>query len=306
MIVYVDLIFLLNLLMDGAMLYTCAKIRKIRLVWWRLLLSAAIGASYVCMMFFPELSFLYTFLVKISFSLLMIAVAFPYGSFLNYLRNLSVFYVVNFVAAGGILGVKYLLQNSSDVVNGILYTHSGGGDSGVQVGLTFIVILACIMLLFIRKVFASQRRREQIVNYLATVEVHIDQFVSTCTGMIDTGNQLHDPLTRMPVMIMEVTTYEGFIPSDWVHHIRSSRGDQLITDLIVESTEWQDRLRFVPYRGVNRNTQFMLAIKPDKVIVTYNNQQIVTEKVLIGLDGGVLSRDHTYQAIIHPALVAEG
>lgn len=305
MIVYVDLIFLLNLLMDGAMLYTCGKIRKIKLVWWRLLLSSGIGASYVVMMFFPQLSFLFTFLVKVSFSLLMIAVAFTYGSLRNFMLNLAVFYVVNFVAAGGILGVKYFLQNSSDVVNGILYTHSGGAGSAIQIGVTFIVIIACIMLLFIRRVFASQKRREQLSSYLAQVEIRIDEFRSTCTGMIDTGNQLYDPLTRTPVMIMEVTAYEGFIPDDWIKHIRSSKGDQLITDLIVESSIWQDRLRFVPYRGVNRGSQFMLAIKPDQVVVSYNNRQIATDRVLIGLDGGTLSRDRTYQAIIHPALIAE-
>jgi len=305
MIVYVDLIFLFNLLMDGAMLYTCGKIRKIKLQWWRLLLSSSIGASYVVMMFFPQLSFLFPFLVKISLSLLMIAVAFRYVSLRNYLLNLGVFYIVNFVAAGGILGIKYLLQNSSDVVNGILYTHTGGLGSAIQIGITFVVIVACIMLILIRKLFDSQKKQDQITTYLAEVEVKIEQFHKTCTGMIDTGNQLYDPLTRTPVMIMEAALFEGVIPDDWVHHIRSAKGDQLITDLALEVNSWQDRLRFVPYRGVNRSTTFMLAIKPDEVTVSYHNRELTAHKVLIGLDGGQLSRDRTYQAIIHPALIAE-
>lgn len=303
MVVYVDLIFLLNFLMDGSMLFTTAKIRKLRIKWWRLLLSSAIGASYVVMMFLPQLSFLYTFVVKIGFSLVMVTVAFKYIHWRHLWRNLAVFYVVNFVAAGGIIGIRYLLQNSSEVINGILFTHSGGAVSGEQIGIVFIVIVACLMLLLLRKVFASHKRREQLDSYLVDVEVRIDSHVLTCTGLIDTGNQLYDPLTRRPVMIMEAGRWEGYLPVEWLERIRSADADRLIADYGQQSDEWQDRLRLVPYRGVNRHTQFMLAVKPDQVIVTHAGRQIVTDKVLIGLDGGTLSRDQTYHAIIHPALM---
>lgn len=56
--------------------------------------------------------------------------------------------------------------------------------------------------------------------------------------------------------------------------------------------------------GVNRNTQFMLAIKPDRVVITTGETQIEAMKVLIGLDGGRLSSDNAYQAIIHPSSAA--
>ena len=46
----------------------------------------------------------------------------------------------------------------------------------------------------------------------------------------------------------------------------------------VEEFIWQDRLRLVPYRGVNRNTQFMLAIKPDKVVINHNDSRLEATK----------------------------
>lgn len=58
-----------------------------------------------------------------------------------------------------------------------------------------------------------------------------------------------------------------------------------------------------PIQGVNRGTQFMLALKPDKVVIAYDGKQVEATKVLIGLDGGKLSSEGAYQAIIHPALV---
>jgi stage II sporulation protein GA (sporulation sigma-E factor processing peptidase) len=47
----------------------------------------------------------------------------------------------------------------------------------------------------------------------------------------------------------------------------------------------------------------MIALKPDKVIITYNQTTIEASKVLIGLDGGKLSADGSYHAIIHPKLM---
>ncbi|WP_311795165.1 sigma-E processing peptidase SpoIIGA [Paenibacillus larvae] len=40
MIVYMDLIFLVNFLLDGAILVGTARTRKLPVVWWRLLFSA--------------------------------------------------------------------------------------------------------------------------------------------------------------------------------------------------------------------------------------------------------------------------
>ena len=45
----------------------------------------------------------------------------------------------------------------------------------------------------------------------------------------------------------------------------------------------------------------MLAIKPDQVKVRNNEQWITTSKVLVGMDGGKLSSDGAYQAILHPS-----
>ncbi|MNJ63845.1 Sporulation factor SpoIIGA [compost metagenome] len=70
-----------------------------------------------------------------------------------------------------------------------------------------------------------------------------------------------------------------------------------------ESFPWRDRLRLVPYRGINKGSQFMLALKPDEVCVVRDGQKVVTTKVLIGLDGGQLSSEKTYRAIIHPVLM---
>jgi stage II sporulation protein GA (sporulation sigma-E factor processing peptidase) len=120
---------------------------------------------------------------------------------------------------------------------------------------------------------------------------------------VDTGNHLYDPLTRTPVMVVEASDWTEVLPESWLKKIRTSEVDRIVAAIGDEEFKWQDRLRLVPYRGLNRGTQFLLALKPDRVAVRYNNQELETARVLVGLDGGKLSADGAYRAIIHPQLI---
>ena len=297
MVVYLDIIFLFNVLIDGMLLWTTAWSRKIRYRYWRLALSAIIGGSYAIFLFFPPLSFLYTFAVKFLLSLLMLLTAFGYGGLQHFLRNVGVFYLINFIAAGAVLSVAYFWQSSGEVVSGILFSRD------MKVTLPMLIFSIPFAVWVYRQVISGLKRKQELSAFTAKVDVHIDAFASSCVGLIDTGNQLYDPLTRTPVMVMEAGQWGEHIPEAWMNKIRRSEVDQLVSAIGTEPFIWQDRLRLVPYRGVNRNTQFMLAIKPDRVVITTDGKQIEASKVLIGLDGGRLSSDNAYQAIIHPSLL---
>ena len=101
MIVYVDLIFFMNFVIDGVLLLATGWTRKIKMKGWRIAAGAGIGALYVIMMLFPETSILFTFIFKFIFSVFMILVSFGFGQLQRFFRTLGAFYLVNFVAAGG-------------------------------------------------------------------------------------------------------------------------------------------------------------------------------------------------------------
>ncbi|WP_055107478.1 sigma-E processing peptidase SpoIIGA [Paenibacillus ihumii] len=306
MVVYLDLIFLMNLLIDACLLLLTAWIRKQRVRAWRIMASSAVGAAYVVMMFLPELSFLFTFLIKFLFSVVMLWIAFGYASLQNYLRNMGAFYMVNFAAAGGILGIHYLLQNSGEVWSGIWYSASGGLGFTLEVGSLFTLVVFFIVVLWFKMVVSSRRSLERVASCLAEVEVRIDDTTVYCTGLVDTGNQLKDPLTRWPVMVMEASLWDQVLPEDWLAKLAAEQADNLIMEWSdEESFPWRDRLRLVPYRGINKGSQFMIALKPDEVSIIQGGRATTAARVLIGLDGGCLSADAAYRAIIHPVLLED-
>ncbi|MFD2116216.1 sigma-E processing peptidase SpoIIGA [Paenibacillus yanchengensis] len=305
MAVYIDILFLRELLVDIAVLWTTAWVRQQKINRWRLLAAALLGACYTIVMLFPTLSFLFSFLIKVVFSLVMLFIAFGFHSLQHYLRTIAAFYAVNFVAAGAIIGIYYMLLKQSDQVWRSIISTGNSWSVELKFGLFYFFVAFFIGIYLYRAVLVQKREREMIETHLATVEIVIKNQQWKCTGLIDTGNQLYDPLTRTPVMVTEISLWKEDLPANWVATIVNGNVDQLVMKMNDEDTvhQFSDRLRFVPYRGINRNGQFMLALKPDYAVVNINGQLIQTDKILIGLDGGKLAQDGSYQAIIHPAMV---
>lgn len=301
--VYLDLLFLLNWLIDCALLLAAGWTRRLALRLWRVALAASIGASYTLMMLVPQLSILFSFGIKLLFSAAMVVTAFGYGSRTAFIRNMAAFYLVNFALAGGVFAIHYFFMPSIEVLNGIWVSRARGLFFEFQTHLWFVIAALAFSFVFYLRVFRSTKQRESMARLIADVSVRIGDTHLACKGLVDTGNQLYDPLTKTPVMIMEAKLWHELLPAEWMIKIRTADVDQIVAAMGENDFIWQDRLRIVPYRGVNRETQFMLALKPDLVNVRMNDRLLESRKVLIGFDGGTLSADGAYQAIIHPMLL---
>lgn len=304
MVVYLDLIFFLNLLIDAATLHTTAWSQKLQAKTWRIWAAAVIGACYVLMMFLPALSVLYTFIAKTIFSIVMIMTAFGYSSLQQFLRNLGAFYLVNFIAAGAIIGLHYIFQSRGEVWNGMLYSRSGGITFQLKIGLIFILVIFFLAVFFYKIIIKGLIRKEKMVQFTAKVQVWIGEHCVESVGLVDTGNRLYEPLTRTPVMIMEAGLWNDVLPKTWLNHIGSAHSNELLQLVDEEPFPWPDRLRFVPYKGIH-GAAFLLALKPDRVVIMHEGKEILAQKVFVALKGGTLSSDASFQAIIHPELIQE-
>jgi stage II sporulation protein GA (sporulation sigma-E factor processing peptidase) len=303
--VYFDLIWLFNFSLDFLLIWLTASLLRLRLKKRRTVLAAALGASYAVFIFFPGLGILYTHIVKFIFAIGMIAIAFGYRDLQSYVRSLATFYLVSFVAGGGIFAIHYYYLSSSEIVSGIVVTRSGG--TGVHILGSVVVVGFVLMLWFSRHTFASVEKRKQLEVLLAHVHIELLGNRIECLGLVDTGNQLSDPITRTPVMILETSQLSHCLPKHLLDMIQSPDMDQFYSGISEwdGEIEWQHRLRLIPYRGVNKAMQFMVALKPDKVIIQQDQMIWELTRVLIGLDGGTLSKDGDYHAIIHPSLMLQ-
>ncbi|WP_230499886.1 sigma-E processing peptidase SpoIIGA [Sutcliffiella rhizosphaerae] len=297
---YLDAIWLLNFAFDFLLLKMTGIILKRQVATWRLVAGAFIGSVIVVLMFTPAQFMVTHPFMKILFSLAMVFVAFGFHRLKSFLENLTVFYVTTFATGGGMLAVHYALQVDQRFANETIMTLTSG--LGDPVSWLFVLVGFPILLYFSRKQFDSIETRRFKYDQLASITISIEGEVITLTALLDSGNQLFDPITKSPVMIAEISALQPLLTEELIQAVDSVTRTQA-WPTFTQNTKWVDRIRIIPYRAVGKETTLMLAIKPDKAIIHHDHKSYETTKFLLGLTKTKLSSEGDYICIIHPKML---
>ncbi|WP_158593977.1 sigma-E processing peptidase SpoIIGA [Cohnella faecalis] len=238
MVVYVDIVFFNNLAIDGTVLLTTAKVLRLRPSKLRLFGSAVVGGAYAAAMFLADVPYLYSFAAKVAVSLLMVLLAFGYGGPLRMARHFGAFYTVNFATLGGVVGLSFLFRSSRSPWEGMSFTSDGGlllNWKAMQLAMLVCSIAMSVWLF--RKTGESRSKRETLATLLWDVSVRVDDEAWTVRALLDTGNRLYDPLTRIPVMIMEASVWKELLPEGWGERLKGESADRLIAEMNDKPTE---------------------------------------------------------------------
>ncbi|MCM3441190.1 sigma-E processing peptidase SpoIIGA [Metabacillus halosaccharovorans] len=300
MSIYLDVIWLLNFSFDLLLLVLTAIVLKRKTNKLRMVLAALIGSSIVIMMFTP-LAFLANHpLGKMFISVLMVLSAFGFKRFRFFFQGLLTFYFVTFLVGGGMIGIHYFLQQEMTYLEGVLMTNSTG--FGHPISWLFVLIGFPVLWLFARNSIEGIETKKIHYDQLVKVQITVDNIQFSLKGLIDSGNQLFDPITRSPVMIIDTLKVQEFLPKLLVH--------QAIQDDVMkamseqnEGHAWEHRVRIIPYRVVGSEHQFLLGFKPDEVCIETKNETIKVQKTIIGLNRTTLSSEDAYECIVHPKML---
>ena len=171
MVVYLDLVVLLNFLVDGLLLMGANRLTGHPAGWRRCALGAALGGVYAGICMLPECSFLGNLLWRMVCLGAMAGIA--YGWNLSALRRGMVFVLLSMALGGMALGL-------------------GNGDfSSIVLAAVGVVLLCCIG---IRTPIGMKKYQP--------VELHWQGQKIKLTALIDTGNVLRDPITGGSVLVV--------------------------------------------------------------------------------------------------------
>lgn len=298
MTIYLDAVWLLNLLLDMMLLMLTQALakdgtRKIRIVFGAFIASLLVPLS----IYYPD-TFFNTVAGKLLYSIIIIMCSFRIRSLHRMMKLLLLFYFTTFAIGGGLLAIHFLLQNPIGMSSGgILTFNSGFGD---PVSWLFIVIGFPIIWLFTKARMDKHVEAKIRYDQLCPVNIQIDSKSFSTTGYIDSGNQLMDPVSKKPVIICdEYFLKKWFTEDDWkaLYQAHSELNFEKLP------ARWENRINIIPYQGVEGNRTFMMGIKPDSLTFYYESQKITTRKVLIGIQFSELTKDQSYHCLLHPKIV---
>ena len=246
-VVYIDLLFLLNLIANYLLLLAAGRMSGAVLRRWRIGLGAAAGALYAVLVFLPGLEWLAFWLCKMACGVLMALIA--YGGERNLLGGGEFFFCASAALAGAVLGLEMLGSVSLTLEHGVFY-------SKLDIRLLLLLFVACyfVLSLFFRRTGRYSGRE------LVRLEVTLDRGTVSLTALVDTGHSLTDTATNRPVVVAEAQALSGLLPA-WADAAQPIRSVERC------HASGSRQARLIPYRAVGVECGMLLALRTQGVRV---------------------------------------
>ena len=143
MTIYLDLIFIENIIMNSIILYATSIILKQKTKLLRIIISANIGAIYSIALYITNFKIYMSTISKIILSIIMIYVAFKPSKIKNAFKQVIIFYLTSFIFGGVALNLIYYLRPENISIKNGMFT----GEYVLKV-----IILGAIVALLIVKI----------------------------------------------------------------------------------------------------------------------------------------------------------
>jgi len=297
--VYPDVALAVSFLMNGLILWGTARINRLNAGWPRITAGAFAGALYSFAAAFPALAFLHGFWPKILFSVGMFGAAFAPLNLKRFLTSLAVFYIVSFSLGGFFIGVLYFIKSSPSYVYIDNFSRLVAGYF-----LPGLVITVLVYIFFTR--FAGQLLQKRLTQNLFKVPLKVlfGKSEVQMEALIDTGNQLQDPLTQIPVVVVEYDAIKGLFPAEVQTAFEHGPEPDLmlILDSLAE-TPWSTRFRVIPFTSLGKEKGLLIGFRPDCIEIVNGNNLVCITNVIVGIYRRELSPEGGYRALLHPEVL---
>ena len=197
-VVYLDVLFFLNLFTNLLLLGSTALLTKSRAKALPLLVAAGVGALYSLTFLLRPMPLALLLPVRLLLASLMLVIAFPYQGLGAFLRGLASFLFVNLLFTGAIL----LLRTRSGHIylsNGVVYYN---------ISLLTLALCTTAAYLLIALICRIRRGRPDSPAF-SQVKLTANGKTLLLRGFWDTGNGLADCFTGLPVV---VCSYDALAP----------------------------------------------------------------------------------------------
>lgn len=278
MVVYADVLVLLNFYVDYFLILATEKLCRSSVKVFRRIIAAIVSSLFSLVIFLPEMGALVSLSVKIICAATTVVTAFGVKSVRDFLRRVFTFFAISYAFAGGMMALSMAFTVSGVVIqNSAVYCN---------ISPLFLLGATTVFYLMIKLyVFVSKRRAisEQIISLRIT---YFNTSVKL-KALVDTGNGLTDAISGAPVIVISKQLAEKIIGKQNTDLILSMNPD----------TNTVRGFRLIPYNAVGVKG-ILPAFRPDYVEV---EGQRISQDVYIAISPTSL-RDGI-EAIVGPDLI---
>lgn len=272
-IVYLDVFFMINFIMDYMIILITSRIAKVKKKRIRQLAGAGCGALYSIIVIKPLTNHLFKItLVNILIAAVMVLISFGFTSASVYIKNVFLLFVVSFTMSGIINYLYY-----STVIGKYVRNVLSGNSNKVVNARKFILVsvLAYILLSAIVRIIFSVRKDMELYY---DVKITFRGKSVVVRGLYDTGNGLTEPVSGKMVHIAEY---------------------KILKPLLEGDEKAKENIYVIPFHSIGEEDGIMYGIRMDEMVVLVDDEPKFLYNPIIGIYTGNVSKRGNYSVILN-------
>ena len=124
------------------------------------------------------------------------------------------------------------------------------------------------------------------------VEIFYKEKSSNIKVILDTGNLLTDPITNIPVLIVEFEKLKTIIPENILNDIVRNNNFENIDE------EIKTRCSIIPFSSIGKNNGIIIGFRPDYIKIYIDNREEIRRKVIVGIYDNKIAKNGVYSGLI--------
>ena len=203
--IYIDILLCVNLVVNFLLLSASAFYTHNKISIKRLVLGSVVGAVCSLVILLPKIPWMANFLLKIAIGGLTIAGAFGIRKKSEFFKLYAIFLLATFFFGGSMAAICFFLSPQNIIMkNGVVYLN-------ISPIMMIISSVLCYILFRFIYIISGTYKPENTVCML----VIKNRFSSvSVSARIDTGNDLREPFSQCPVIVIGRKTAETITPKE--------------------------------------------------------------------------------------------
>lgn len=209
---------------------------------------------------------------KVLLSISMVYIAFAPKTIKLLFKYIIIFYLTSFVFGGCAFFLLYYIKPQE-----ILYKN-GFLTGTYPIKIAFLGATLGLTILSIA--FKVIKNRISKNDMFCDIEIMLNEKCAKVRAMIDSGNLLKDPITRMPVIVAGKDSLKDIIEERVLNSLENviyGTGEE--RDMLDE--EYISRFRLIPFSSLGNQNGMLVGFKPDEVIVSFDGNKIRKKDVIV-------------------------
>ncbi len=290
MTIYIDIVLIENLIMNYIILLATGIIAKEKIKHIKLILASLLGAIYTLIAYVNILEIYTNFALKILLSILIVYIAYNPQNVNKMWKMLLLFYLTSFAFGGAAFALIYIVKPQDILMKNGLFL----GTYPIKT----IILGAAIAFGIIITAFSIVKSKITKKDIIYDIEIKMNNKIIKTKALVDTGNMLKEPISNMPVVVIEKVLLYNCVPKEILNNLEAIMGGDFekVPDKIQK--EYISKLKLIPFTSLGKSNGMLIGIKPEYLKIIKKDETIEEKNIILGIYQQSLTKKGEYQALM--------